>query len=243
MRARRFCDAVHGQPHVSPLSPCGTRTRLTFLPFPTNQLEEFTAPYYLLTDAGVAITLASPAGGRPPLDPGSLAAGAATASTRRFDADAAAQAAFAATTPLAEVRAGDFDAVFYPGGHGGLWDLAGNPASIALIDAFAAAGKPVAAVCHGPAVLVGASKPDGTPLVAGLDVAAFTNAEEAAVQLTAVVPFLLHDKLASLGAVMVSGPDWAPLAVTATGGGVTLVTGQNPASSEAVAQGLLKVLG
>ena len=208
-------------------------------------LEEVAAPYLAFKEAGHSVTLASPLGGQPPIDPGSEADGAQTDATRRFKADAAAVAALAATHKLADVAPGaaqKYDAVFYPGGHGGLWDLAGDATSIALIESFAAAGKPVGAVCHGPAVLVACKKPDGSPLVAGLPVAAFTNTEEAAVQLTAVVPFLLEDKFKELGANYTKVADWAPHAVSGTHAGVKLATGQNPASSDATAKALMSLL-
>lgn len=154
-------------------------------------LEEFAAPYYVFRDAGADITLVSPRGGQPPLDPRSDAAESQTESTRRFKADPAAQAALASTRRLAEVSADDFDAVFYPGGHGPLWDLAEDPASIALIETLFAAGRPVAAVCHAPGVLRHARAPDGAPLVRGRAVTGFANTEEEAVGLTQVVPFLV----------------------------------------------------
>jgi len=209
-------------------------------------LEEVAAPYYAFVDAGATVHIATPKGGAPPVDPGSLADGAQTDATRRWAGDAAAKAALAATLVLADVAAAGaaatYDAVFYPGGHGGLWDLASDATSIALIEAFAAAGKPIAAVCHGPAALAACKKPDGSPLVAGLDVTGFTNTEEAAVQLTAVVPFLIEDRFTQLGGSFKKAADWAPFAVSATGGGVKLCTGQNPASSHAAAKGLLAML-
>jgi putative intracellular protease/amidase len=158
-------------------------------------LEEFTTPYYVFKDAGAQITLASPRGGQPPLDPKSDDLTAQTATTERFRHDPEARAALAHTHRLQEIDTADFDAVFYPGGHGPLWDLAADPHSIALIEAMVAAGKPVATVCHGPAVLREARNADGTPLVAGRKVTGFTNSEEAAVGLTAIVPFLVEDML------------------------------------------------
>ncbi len=201
-------------------------------------LEEFAAPYYRLADACVELTLASPAGGQPPIDPKSSTADAQTDATRRFEADSAAQAVLGNTTKLADVSVEDYDAVFYPGGHGPLWDLAEDAASIALIEGFLAADKPVAAVCHAPAVLYRVKRADGEPLVAGKRVTGFSNSEEAAVGLTEVVPFLLEDRLAELGGTYESGPNWQPH-VIADG---RLITGQNPASSEASADALLAQL-
>lgn len=201
-------------------------------------LEEFAAPFYALQDAGAEITLASPKGGQPPLDPKSDEPDARTAATERFRADPAAQAALAATTPLSQVEAADFDAIFYPGGHGPLWDLAEDRNSIALIEAFARAGKPVGAVCHAPGVLRHVRGADGEFLVKGRQVAGFTNSEEAAVGLTDVVPFLVEDMLKANGGLYSRGDDWAPHVVSDGG----LVTGQNPASSEAAAEALLDLL-
>jgi len=201
-------------------------------------LEEFAAPYYALKDAGATLVLASPAGGQPPLDPKSDAPDAQTDDTRRFKADPEAQAALAHTVPLAGVKAGDFDGVFYPGGHGPLWDLASDPHSIALIEAFAAAGKPVAAVCHAPGVLRDVRRPDCEPLVAGKAVTGFTNSEEEAVGLTKVVPFLVEDMLTAKGGIYAKGPDWGVFVQTDG----QLVTGQNPASSRPAAEALLALL-
>lgn len=201
-------------------------------------LEEFAAPYYVLKDAGAAITLASPAGGQPPLDPKSDEPDAQTAATERFRQDVQAQAALAATVPLAQVDAADFDAVFYPGGHGPLWDLANDPASIALLEAFERAGKPLGLVCHAPGALVKVRAANGQPLVAGRRVTGFTNSEEAAVGLSAVVPFLIEDEFIRLGGHYQKGPDWQAHVVTDG----RLVTGQNPGSSEGVAQALLSLL-
>lgn len=198
-------------------------------------LEEFAAPYYVFRDAGAEVTLASPQGGQPPLDPKSDADDAQTAATRRFKADDAAQTALAHTTPLSSVSGDDFDAVFYPGGHGPLWDLAEDAGSIALIESMAAAGKTVALVCHAPGVLRRVRGTDGTPLVRGRDVTGFTNGEEAAAELTDVVPFLVEDMLLAAGARYRKGPDWQPHVVTDG----RLITGQNPASSEPAAQALL----
>lgn len=201
-------------------------------------LEEFAAPYYTLCDAGANLTLASPSGGQPPLDPKSSAPDAQTEATRRFNADAAARQALAETVPLAQVSAADFDAVFYPGGHGPLWDLHNDPDSIRLIEAFIAAGKPVATVCHAPAVLLKATTPEGAPLVKGREVTGFSNSEEAAVGLTEVVPYLLEDELSRLGGHYRKVDDWQPLAVVDG----LVITGQNPASSAAVAAALIEKL-
>ncbi|MBN3854164.1 MULTISPECIES: type 1 glutamine amidotransferase domain-containing protein [unclassified Paraburkholderia] len=201
-------------------------------------LEEFAAPYYALRDAGAQITLASPKGGQPPLDPKSSDPSAQTEATRRFDADAAARAELSNTKRLADVDANDYDAVFYPGGHGPLWDLAEDPLSIALIEKTLAAGKPVAAVCHAPGVLRHVKGADGRPLVAGKKVTGFSNSEEAAVELTDVVPFLVEDMLKANGGNYSKAADWA--AHVATDG--LLITGQNPASSEPVAEALLAQL-
>ncbi len=202
-------------------------------------LEEFAAPYYVFLDSGVEITLASPLGGQPPLDPSSDAADAQTDATRRFKADAVAQKALAHTQPLAEVSSGDFDAVFYPGGHGPLWDLAEDDTSIALIEQMLAAGKPVAAVCHAPAVLRHTKTPGGEPVVRGKNVTGFTNTEEAAAGLTHIVPFLVEDMLKGHGAHYSKAADWQPY-VQVDG---LLITGQNPASSEPAAHALLTKLG
>ncbi|CAJ0998721.1 Protein/nucleic acid deglycase HchA [Sodalis praecaptivus] len=201
-------------------------------------LEELVAPYYTLHDAGIEITLASPQGGQPPLDPKSDEPDAQTQDTERFRTDRAAQQALAATVRVGTLRAEDFDAVFYPGGHGPLWDLAEDPHSIALIEQTFADGKPVAAVCHAPGVLRHAKKPDGTPLVAGKRVTGFTNSEEQGVQLTKVVPFLVEDELRRLGGQFERTDDWQSYSVTDG----HLVTVQNPTSSTATAQNLLKIL-
>lgn len=201
-------------------------------------LEEFASPYYTLIDAGLEVTLASPKGGQPPLDPKSDEPDFQTVATERFKNDPAARQVLANTTRLSEVDAEEFDAVLYPGGHGPLWDLADDPDSIAVIERMFAAGKPVAAVCHAPAVLLKAKTPDGEPLVKGRKVTGFTNTEEEAVQLTEVVPFLLEDELKRLGGDFSRTDDWQPHAI-ADG---HLITGQNPASSKAVAEELLKLL-
>ena len=201
-------------------------------------LEEFAAPYYVLKDAGHEITLVSPKGGQPPLDPKSDEPDAQTDATRRFKADAKAQAALATTGRLDAIDGASFDAVFYPGGHGPLWDLAEDPASKALIEQTLAAGKPVALVCHAPAVLKNVSAPDGKPLVAGRRVTGFTNAEEEAVGLTKIVPFLLEDELKQQGAQFSEGGTFKSHVVVDG----LLITGQNPPSSEAAAEALLKAL-
>lgn len=201
-------------------------------------LEEFAAPYYVMRDAGTTITLASPLGGQPPLDPKSDAVDAQTDDTRRFKADAEAQKALASTARLADMDINAFDAVFYPGGHGPLWDLAEDPASIRLIEAFAKSGRPIGAVCHAPAIFRHTKGTDGKPLVAGRHVTGFTNTEEAAAGLTDVVPFLVEDMLRANGGVYDKAADWAPhIAVDGR-----LVTGQNPASSKEAAKALLKML-
>ena len=202
-------------------------------------LEEFAAPYYAFRDAGVAITLASPKGGQPPLDPKSDEPANQTHDTDRFRTDTDDQAALGSTLKLSTLQAADYDAVFYVGGHGPLWDLAEDAYSIALIETMYAAGKPVAAVCHGPGVLRHPRRADGQPLVAGKKVTGFTNSEEAAVQLTDVVPFLVEDELKRLGGQYSQLADWQPYAVVDG----NLVTGQNPASSVVVAQAVLKLLG
>ncbi len=201
-------------------------------------LEEFAAPYYVFKDAGATLTLASPRGGQPPLDPKSDEPDAQTEATRRFRADPQAQQALANTVTLSSVRAQDFDAVFYPGGHGPLWDLAEDADSIRLIEAMIAGGKPVAAVCHAPGVLAQVRGVDGDLLVKGKRVTGFTNTEEEAVGLTGVVPFLVEDMLVKNGGQYSKTDDWQPYVVTDG----LLVTGQNPASSEAGAHALLALL-
>ncbi|MNL03135.1 General stress protein 18 [compost metagenome] len=201
-------------------------------------LEEFAAPYYAFKDAGADIVLASPKGGQPPLDPKSNEPDFQTELTHRFEADAAAKAQLAATVRLDSVSQADFDTVFYPGGHGPMWDLAEDKHSIALIESFIAAGKPVALVCHAPGVLRHVVTSDGKPLVQGKKVTGFTNTEEAAVGLTQVVPFLVEDELKAKGGLYSKGDDWAPYVVEDG----LLITGQNPASSAAGAAALLKRL-
>ena len=201
-------------------------------------VEEFAAPYYALADAGVAITLASPNGGQPPIDPKSQEAEAQTESTRRFDQDQPLHQKLAHTLKLGEVKAADYDAVFYPGGHGPLWDLTKNADSIALLEAFHQQGKPMALVCHAPCALLKVKLPNGDLLIKGKKVTGFSDTEEAAVKLDKVVPFLLEDELKKAGAVYSKGPDWGVF-LQLDG---LLITGQNPASSAAAAKALLKLL-
>ena len=201
-------------------------------------LEEFTSPYYTLLDAGANITIASPKGGKPPLDPKSDAADFQTESTKRFKADEKANEVLANTLKLSSVKESDFDAVMYPGGHGPLWDLTTDTDSIALIEAFVKADKPVASVCHAPSVLLNVKLSNGEYLVKGKKVTGFSNTEEDAVQLTDVVPFLLEDALQSKGAIYSKVADWNSYAITDG----KLITGQNPGSSQAVAKELLKLL-
>ncbi|MDX5628716.1 MULTISPECIES: type 1 glutamine amidotransferase domain-containing protein [unclassified Brenneria] len=201
-------------------------------------LEEFAAPYYVFKDAGARITLASPAGGQPPLDPKSDEPDAQTAATERFRHDPQAQDALARTEKLSALNPADFDAVFYAGGHGPLWDLANDPASIRLIETFDRAGKPLGLVCHAPGALRNAKSADGQPLVNGRKVTGFSNSEEDAVQLSDVVPFLIEDEFKRQGGRYEKGADWHPHVVIDQ----HLVTGQNPASSEGVAEALLKQL-
>jgi len=201
-------------------------------------LEEFAAPYYAFKDAGVEVTLVSPLGGQPPLDPKSDEPSAQTEATRRFKADDAAQRLLAHTGTLAAVSEENFDAVFYAGGHGPLWDLAEDAHSIRLIETMAAAGKPVVAVCHAPGVLRHAKNADGKALVNGKKVTGFTNSEEAAAKLTNVVPFLVEDMLVAAGGVFSKAADYQPHVVTDG----RLITGQNPASSEPAARALLSQL-
>ncbi|KQN55422.1 type 1 glutamine amidotransferase domain-containing protein [Erwinia sp. Leaf53] len=199
-------------------------------------LEEFAAPYFVFKDAGAEVVLASPAGGQPPLDPKSDLPEFQTPMTERFKADSAAQQALANTVKLETINQQDFDSVFYPGGHGPLWDLAESATSIALIESFNRAGKPIGFVCHAPGALRHVKAANGAPLIQGKRVTGFTNGEEAAVELTDVVPFLIEDEFIRLGAHYQKGPDWAPF-VLEDG---NLITGQNPGSSEDVAKALLK---
>jgi len=198
-------------------------------------LEEFAAPYYAFKDSGAKIVIASPAGGQPPLDPKSDLPEFQTELTHRFKADPAAQQALASTVKLDSVKAEDFDAVFYPGGHGPLWDLAESKDSIALIESFERAGKPIGFVCHAPGVLLHVKAANGEPLVKERNVTGFSNSEEEAVELTNVVPFLIEDEFKKLGAKYEKGADWAPHIVVDG----KLITGQNPASSAGVAQVLI----
>jgi len=201
-------------------------------------LEEFAAPWYALKDAGADVVVASPKGGQPPLDPKSDQPDAQTDDTRRFKDDKDAQSVLASTVRLDSVSADDFDAVFYPGGHGPLWDLAEDGHSISLIEAFVRADKPVAAVCHAPGVFRSVKGKEGKPLVEGRKVTGFTNTEEAAVELTDVVPFLVEDMLKANGGDYSKGPDWGSYVLTDG----KLVTGQNPASSREAAEALLGLL-
>ena len=201
-------------------------------------LDEFAAPYYVFTDASAQVRLVSPLGGQPPMDPKSDEPAAQTDATRRFKADAAAQAVLANTLRLREISASDFDAVFYPGGHGPMWDLAENGHSIALIEAMFAAAKPVAAVCHAPAVLRHVKAVDGSSAVKGKAVTGFSNSEENAAGLTQAVPFLVEDMLMQNGAQYSRAADWQSHVVTDG----LLITGQNPASAEPAAMALLENL-
>lgn len=202
-------------------------------------LEELAAPYYVFKDAGAEITLASPKGGQPPLDPMSDEPMFQTELTQRFNADEVAKAQLAETVRLDSVDQKDFDTVFYPGGHGPLWDLAEDPNSIKLIESFIAAGKPIALVCHAPGVLRRVTNADGTAFVQGRYVTGFTNSEEEAVGLTKVVPFLVEDELIGLGAVFSKVKDWGVHTVVDG----QLITGQNPASSNEAAEALVAALG
>lgn len=201
-------------------------------------LEEFAAPFYVFTDAGLDVTIASPNGGQPPLDPKSASPDFQTDSTHRFNNDKAAQKQLANTLPLAQLKASDYDAVFYPGGHGPLWDLYSSAYSISLIENFLAQNKPVAAVCHAPAVLLNVHDAHGEPLVKNKSVTGFSNSEEDAVGLTQVVPYLLEDALKAKGSCFSKADDWAPY-YRSDG---LLITGQNPQSSEVTAAALIDSL-
>ncbi|WP_246022551.1 type 1 glutamine amidotransferase domain-containing protein [Filimonas effusa] len=201
-------------------------------------VEEFAAPYYALVDAGYDVTIASPLGGQPPIDPKSAAPESQTEATKRFYADKALQEKLAHSQKLSDVKESDYAAIFYPGGHGPLWDLTNDKHSIALIEAFYASGKPVAAVCHAPAVLLHAHTPSGELIISGKKVTGFSNEEEAAVKLTNVVPFLLEDELKQSGGVYSKGANWGSY-ILQDG---QLITGQNPASSEAAAKALMSLL-
>ena len=200
-------------------------------------LEEFAAPFFVFRDAGVELTLASPKGGQPPLDPKSDLPENQTPAMARFKKDKTAQEALANTVKLSSVKSEDFDTVFYPGGHGPMWDLAEDPVSIALLESFYNAGKPIALVCHSPGVLRHVTY-KGEPLVKGKHVTGFTNGEEEEVQLTKVVPFLVEDELLRLSATFEKKANWQPFAITDG----RLITGQNPASSTSAAQALLKFM-
>ncbi|MEH6304296.1 type 1 glutamine amidotransferase domain-containing protein [Olivibacter sp. CPCC 100613] len=201
-------------------------------------VEEFAAPYYVLADAGVEITIASPKGGQPPIDPKSALPDFQTEATKRFDADKALQEKLAHSIPLSDVNEKDYDAIFYPGGHGPLWDLTNDVHSIQLIESFWKEGKPVAAVCHAPGVLRFVKDEAGNPLVKGKKVTGFSNTEEEAVQLTDVVPYLVEDALKNLGGNYSKTEDWKSYSVQDG----NLITGQNPASSERTAEKLLDLL-
>ena len=201
-------------------------------------VEEFAAPYYVLADAGIELTISSPKGGQPPVDPKSEAPEAQTAATKRFYSDYELIDKVAHTVKLSDVNEADYDAVFYPGGHGPLWDLSTDVQSIALIENFYKHNKPVALVCHAPSALIHVKAPNGEPLVKDKEVTGFSNSEEEAVKLTKIVPFLLEDELKKLGGNYSSGPDWGVYIKTDG----LLITGQNPASSEAAAKKLLEVL-
>ncbi|RKR06802.1 putative intracellular protease/amidase [Kushneria sinocarnis] len=202
-------------------------------------LEEFAAPYYVFRDAGVEVTLASPAGGQPPVDPNSTTEDASTDETRRFESDEAARTQLANTLPLSTVNATDFDAIFYPGGHGPLWDLTDNPDSQRLVREFLAADKPVTTVCHAPTVLLNITDEEGRSIVDGRRVTGFANSEEEAVGLSAVVPHLLQDELVRHGGIYErNDTDFAPFQLRDG----LLITGQNPASSAPTAKLLLEVL-
>jgi putative intracellular protease/amidase len=199
-------------------------------------LEEFAAPYFVFRDAGVELTLASPKGGQPPIDPKSDLPENQTAAMSRFKQDTTAQQALAHTVKLADMKSDDFDTIFYVGGHGPLWDLAESASSIALLESFYNSGKPIALVCHSPGVLRHVTY-KGEPLVKGKHVTGFTDGEEEAVQLTHVVPFLVEDELLRLGAIFEKVANWQPFSVVDG----RLVTGQNPASSTVAAQNLLSL--
>jgi len=201
-------------------------------------IEEFAAPYYNLLDKGVKITVASPKGGKAPIDPKSKAEASQTEATKRFNKDKAAQNLINTTVKLEDVKAADFDAVFYPGGHGPLWDLAEDETSIALIETFNEQEKPIAFVCHAPGILKDVKNAEGEPLVKGKNVTGFTNTEEEAVQLTKVVPFLVEDMLKEQGGIYSKAANWN-VHVVKDG---NLITGQNPASSNKVADKLYESL-
>src|SRR5213082_3087502 len=200
-------------------------------------LEEFAAPFFVFRDAGVELTLASPKGGQPPIDPKSDEPENQTEAMTRFKKDAAAQDALSTTIKLADAKSDDYDTIFYVGGHGPMWDLAEDPVSIRLLESFYNSGKPIALVCHSPGVLRHV-KYQGEPLVKGKRVTGFTNGEEEEVGLTKVVPFLVEDELLRLGAIFEKKANWQPFSITDG----RLITGQNPASSTSAAQALLKLM-
>jgi len=202
-------------------------------------VEEFAAPYYIFKDAGANITIASPKGGQPPIDPSSNEPANQTEATHRFDNDEVLQDLLVKTKKLSEISADDFDAVFYPGGHGPLWDLTNDKDSIALIESFWDDKKPVVAVCHAPSVLLNVIDEEDLPLLKDRKVTGFTNTEEAAAGLTEIVPFLLEDELKRMGGIYSKKEDWASYVVTDG----LLITGQNPASSKAAAEKLVELLG
>ncbi len=201
-------------------------------------IEEFASPYYLLKDKGVNITIASPKGGQPPVDPKSATEDFSTPATERFNKDEDTKAILSNSVKLNTVSETDYDAIFFPGGHGPLWDLAEDKDAITLIESFYNANKPVSAVCHAPAIFKHTKDASGNPLVKGKKVTGFTNTEEAAVQLTDIVPFLVEEMLQANGGVYSRTEDWKPYAVQDG----TLITGQNPASSELVAEKLFEML-
>ena len=201
-------------------------------------IEEFAAPYYVFIDAGASITIASPKGGQPPIDPSSDTAENQTQAVIRFKTDKSLQKILSETHLLSSISSDDYDAIFYPGGHGPLWDLTNDPDSIKLIEHFWNSKKPIAAVCHAPSVLLNAKNDEGTYLIKGKNVTGFTNSEEAAVGLTEVVPFLLENELKNKGGIYSKKEDWAAYIVKDG----MLITGQNPASSEAAAKELLSIL-
>jgi putative intracellular protease/amidase len=201
-------------------------------------LEEGAAPYFVFRDAGVELTLASPKGGQPPIDPKSDLPENQTPAQARFKKDEAAKKAFANTIKLADAKAEDFDTVFYPGGHGPMWDLAESPVSKALLESFYNSGKPIGLVCHSSGAALRHVTYKGEPLVKGKHVSGFTNGEEEEMQLTKVVPFLVEDELMRLGAIFEKVRNWQPLSVVDG----RLITGQNPASSTFAAKDLLKVV-
>lgn len=246
----RFADGNpdNNQPGYAPNAPRGWRMKILMVLTSHDQLgntgrktgfwlEEFAAPYFVFRDAGIDLTLASPQGGQPPIDPKSDLPENQTPAMSRFKQDAAAQRALANTVKLASVKSEDYDTLFYPGGHGPMWDLAESPDSITLIESFYNSGKPIALVCHAPGVLRHVTY-RGEPLVNGKHVTGFTNGEEEQVQLTKVVPFLVEDELLRLGAIYEKVRNWEPFAVTDG----RLITGQNPASSTVAAEALLKLV-